>query len=151
MINKYLQYLNESINPKILFHGSNKQGLKELNPLYNKSNIYDTKGKWLYAAISKTIASAFTFLWIDPMGIKFGASHWHSGNPLYTMQIPKKHLPLLNNPCSIYEISSQGFEEAKGGLKGEFRTSKKVKVLREYKYKTSKECMLENNVKIEVI
>jgi len=67
------------------------------------------------------------------------------------MKIPRKHLHLLNNPCSIYEVSSQSFKPVFGGLKGEYRTTKIVKVLSEEKYKSAKDCMIKHGVKIKVI
>lgn len=142
------QYLNEKDENGILYHGSRIQGLKILNTNYNISNIdMNDKRKWIYAATNKTVASAFTFFWYNDMGIKFGRVN----NGPWTFEIPKKLLPLIQNPCSIYIVSSDGFIKAEGGLMEEYRTNKSVKVLEEEKYKSSKECMLKNDVRIKVI
>ncbi len=150
-VGRVQQIIKSTQTPNILYHASHIQGLKVLDPKYNISNISGSKNKiWLYAGISEKMVSAFTFPWTDNLGIQYGSIGWNSNDPVYTMTIPKKHLPLLNNPCSIYTVNSDNFVEAKGGLEGEYRTKKNVKVLKETKFKSAKECMKYYGIKIKV-
>ena len=57
----------------------------------------------------------------------------------------------MNKPCSIYEVSGKGFTNPGSSLSGEYRINKKVRILKEEKYKSAKDCMIKNNVKIKVI
>ncbi len=152
ILENYLQYIQESIKPNILYHGSSFQNLKIIDPEHNISkHDMEAKTKWIYAGDTKLIASAFTFFWYDDMGIHFGGSGTSPTNKVWTFKIPKKLIPLMNKPCSIYTVSGKDFIEAESGLKGEFITTKKIKVLKEDKYRSSKECMLKHNIKIKVI
>ena len=146
MLDTYLTYIQESTNLKVMYHGSHIQNMKVLDPKTNISKHEKTKAKWIYAMNERSLCSAFTFPWTDDMGIQFGGI-----NGVYTLKVPKHHMTLLDKPCSIYEVDSANFIKAKTGMKHEYVSSKKVKVLKETKYKTAKQCILSTDIRIKVI
>jgi len=151
----YLYDLIESIsghnNEKFLYHASSIQNLKFLKKEYNTSNIEtNSEKKWIYAGPKKMIA-AFSFPWVDSMGITYTGSGKDLETRIYTITIPRRFVNLISKPCSIYTIDKKSFVLTKGGLRDEYRSSREsIKILFEEKYKSAKECMEKNNIIIKI-
>jgi hypothetical protein len=128
-----------------LFHCSYLQNLKELNPIKVESVHINEKRPSVYASNDKSYASGFSFPWNDSLGIEFGRIN----NGPWTLEIPSKHLNLLDNPCSMYEIDPSTFKKLDINVP-EFISYSKVRVISEVKFKTAKDCMNHFNVVIKV-
>jgi hypothetical protein len=128
-----IQYLFESIR---LYHCSYQQNLKQLDPTKVESSHIPDKTPSVYATNDKSYASGFCFPYSDDMGIVFGSVN----KGPWTLKIPRRHLHLLNKPCSMYEVSPSTFKNLNISVP-EFISYSKVKVLDELKFRTGKECM----------
>jgi len=129
-----------------LYHASSQQNLKSLDPSRNTSKHTAGFRAVTYASDDKTFVSAFTFPWIDPMGIKFGRVNMGA----WTLTIPKKHLPLMDKPCSIYEVPAKDFTKVPGTMP-EYTSDVEVPVLKETKYTSARKCMEAHGVVIKEI
>jgi len=142
--------------PKILFHASRISNLKELHSIHNLTNNKNIHGeKWTYAATTETTCSAFSFLWDDSHGIKFGLISNTPGGEgpwLHTFKIPKKLVHLMEHPCSVYTLTNTtSFIPVKNGLVGEYRSAEAIiPIHNERKFKTSMECMKHFGVIIRI-
>ena len=139
-----VSYLFESLK---LYHCSYLQNLKFLDPTKVESTHDKDRKPSIYATNDKSYAAGFCFKWNDSMGIDYG----NDNNGPWTLWIPRKHLHLLNNPCSMYEIDSSTFKKIPNISVPEFVGYSKVKVLKETKFRTGKECMKYYDTVIEVI
>ena len=142
------KYLQEITKPKILYHASDIQGIKILDPEKNMSSHLKVLKRYVYATDDKSYASGFCFDWSSNDGIRFGQ---YKDNGPWVLQIPKKHLNMLKNKCSIYTIDSSGFKKVYGLPTPEFYRKEKVSVLSEEKYNSAKECLEKNNTVIKVM
>jgi len=140
-------YLLEIQTPKILYHASQHQGLKYLEAKYTQSTHLKTLSPAIYATDDKSYAAGFCFNWNSNEGFSYGSENFGQ----WELQIPKRYKHKLDIPCSIYEISSNGFKKVYGVSTPEFESRSTVKVLKEEKYKTARECLEQNNVKIVII
>ena len=131
---------------KKLYHASRVQSLKELDPNENVNQHRDIPKKAVYASDDKKFAAAFCFPWSNPMGINYGSV---DGGP-YTLTIPKRHMRLLDKPCSIYEVSSDSFKRVSGKIP-EYISHKKVEILKETRYSSARECLKKCGVPLRVI
>ena len=150
MIDPITELILESERPNVLYHGSSKQNMKNIKASKGESTHDKGSKARVYAADTKIIASAFTFTWIDSMGITFGSYGNDRKTAKHILEIPKKHLHLIKKPCSLYTVSSEAFIPAVGGMRGEYYSTKNIKILNEVKYKTAELCMKNNGVILRV-
>jgi len=148
---------NNVKKPTILYHASHISNLKELHSIHNISNSGSSLGKkWIYAATSRNVCSAFTFPWDDSFGIEFSSHIYTSANSKIwkgIFKIPKKLSHLMNHPCSIYTITDVStFSPVTSGLHGEYRSiSATIPVHSEIKFPTAKKCMESYGVNIVIV
>jgi hypothetical protein len=141
------KYLQEITKPKILYHSSNIQGIKFLDPEKNESSHLKYLKKYIYATDDKSYAAGFCFEWSSNDRIRFGQ---HVDDGPWVIEIPKVHLIKLKVKCSIYTVDSKGFKKVYGLPTPEFYSKEKVPVLSEEKYNSARECLEKNNVVIKV-
>lgn len=128
-----------------MFHGSFKQNLKVLDtkkPITSHSKEFKNM-KVVYVTDDKSYAAGLSFPWSDSEDFKFGK---HEDDDYWTLEIPRKHLSKLLQPCSIYIVDGD-FEKLDIDTP-EWVSFKSVKVIDEEKYQTAKDCLQQNKVKI---
>lgn len=138
---------------KVLYHASSKQGMKKLSSKFNVSNSGDNLDKnWIYAINSQIGASLFGFSWDDTDGVESGSMSYDGGKPEWYFTVPKKLVPKMKKPCSMYTITdTSSFIEVTNGLIGEYRSSKSSILLqKEVKFKSAEACMKHFGVNIKV-
>lgn len=131
------------------YHASEKQGLKFLDPGETKSTHLKTLKPYVFVTDDKTYAAGFCFPWSNNEGFKYG-SESETGSD-WVLQIPRKYLNRLKNPCSLYIIKESGFRKVYGMPTPEFYKKGKVKIFKEEKYRTAAECLKKNRVQVRII
>lgn len=135
--------LNEKYNiSKVLYHASPIQGLKVITPKNNTSHD-NGKIKRIYATNDIQYATTFTF----PSDNSF-CEIYKKGKSPWTIKMNEKYKHLLLKPCSIYEVSSEGFKKV---AYSEYVKTSPAPVLKEEKFKTALECMKKYGAVVNLI
>lgn len=147
----YLDKLQEVSyrKPKYFYHSDSFlfQNLKVLEPRFPKtaSTKELMRSKGIFASEDKAYASCF--------GLNY--SGWHLGKEkdedAWTIEIPEEARGEALKPCSIYIVSSKGFEKVPKVNTPEWVSFKSVKVIKEEKYNTCIECMENNGVIVKFL
>lgn len=121
-----------------LYHGSRIQGLKIINP---SKNNYDTevKNNKVYASIDKRFAACFGAKW------DYNCADLGSWDNYKTLIFGITNFVNLNQPCSLYDVECDNFIPLN---QKEFISKEPVKVIKEIKYNSFKDMLLNNDVKI---
>ena len=128
------------------YHSSPSSGLKEISPDYNKKR--HKKGmsdKYVYVTDDPSYASAFGFEWSEEDGIGFGRVN----KGPWTLEVPKKELPRLDNPMSLYKV--EGNTKRADTNTPEWISKNPLKVVDEKKYNTVRSALKDYGVRIKVI
>lgn len=130
-----------------LYHGSNIQDLKILEP----RKRYTPAGKIEYSAIYATpllpYAMAHSFPWSSDDGVGLDIIKDN-----ISISIPKSLRERLTVPISIYKISSENFELTKEEETGyTWHSTKPAEVLEEIKYASVEEALKDVGAEIEYI
>ena len=143
-MNEYLKFLTEGLAPQEFYHSSPTQGLKYLDPKLTKSTHLKTNKPYVYVTDDIGYAAGFCFDWSSNEGFRFGDNN--DGN--WVLEIPRKHISRLKTPCSMYIIRGDKFRRVYGMPTPEYYTSSKVKIFKEIKYKTARDCLNAYNVEV---
>lgn len=127
--------------PTTLYHGSFKQDLKMICPRKN-SSIHPSDSSYVYATNDISYAVCFTVGNIKIKVESWGKGPWH-------LTLSKKDSSILNQPCSVYSVGPKSFESVDSSTP-EFRSIKSVKVLKEIKYATVKECLKQHDIVLKI-
>jgi hypothetical protein len=118
-----------------LYHGSNIQGLKVINP---SKNNYDPEVK-VYMSVDKRFAACFGTKW------NYNYADLGSWDNYKTLIFGITNLVNLDQPCSLYEVECNNFIQL---YPMEFISKEPVKVIEEIRYNSFKDMLLNNDVKI---
>jgi len=143
-----LQTLHEAKQPLVMYHASSHQNLKSIKIKDAEKQSQRGLKRLIWGTPDREYASMFCIPATSSLGFKKGI---YAGDKHRTFEVPKKYKSWLNRPCSIYEVNPTPFKKEAGRKTPDWISNKDVKVLKEVKYKTAKECLLDNNVKIKII
>jgi hypothetical protein len=142
------KYLMEISTTKKMYHASPHQNLKIIKIREaEKQSQRGLKGK-IWGTPDKEYAAMFCIPATSSLGFRKGK---YAGDKHRTFEIPKKYLSWLNRKCSIYEVDPKSFKPEKGRKTPDWISESDVKVLKETKYQSARECLEKNNVIIKVI
>ena len=140
--------LNELLIPSTLYHASPNQGLKLIDPSKTESTHLKVMKAYVYGTDDKSYSAGFSFNWSSRDGFKYGQD---GPEDPWLLQIPRKYINKLKLPCSIYELDTKGFKKLPNATTPEYYNVNIVRVLKEEKYRTVKDCLDSNEVKIKII
>ena len=141
-------YLNEIQSPQKMYHASPHQNLKAIKIREAEKQSQRGLKNLIWGTPDKEYAAMFCIPATSSLGFRKGI---YKGDKHRTFEIPKKYISWLKRPCSIYEVDPKNFKREAGRKTPDWISNKDVKILNETKYKTAKECLKNNNVKIRII
>lgn len=146
---KYLEYfLREIQKPQKMYHASPHQNLKVIKVREAEKQSQRGLKNFIWGTPDKEYASMFCIPATSSLGFRKGK---YAGDKHRTFEIPRKYVHWLKKPCSIYEVDPINFKKESGRKTPDWISNKDVRVLKEEKFKTAKECLESQNVNIKVI
>lgn len=130
--------------PQILYHGSANSDIQEFEP--RDETVRDsTEGKVVFAGKERAQA-AMSIVPVDDSWCRMG---YYDGQPTIIIS-DQERFEKLDKGGAIYEISSDNFESdiEKDPKQREWTSKSPVKPISKTKYKTGREAMEENGVRI---
>lgn len=133
-INGY-RIVSESVTPSILYHGSDAQNLKVVDPRSNSVRS-EMDSDRVYLSPSRQYASAFTFPWTDEEGFSLGQIN----NENIVFEIPRKFKSrvMAKAECSIYVVQAKNTKRID---RLEYYTDIPIDVVDEIQYSSPYEAM----------
>jgi len=142
------KYLSEIQRNKIMYHGSPHQNLKVIKIKDIEKQSQRGLKNLIWGTPDKEYASMFCIPATSSLGFRKGR---YAGDKHRTFEVPKKYKHWLNRRCSIYEVDATPFRKEPGRKSEDWISNRDVKVLREEKFKSVRECLKKQRVKIKII
>lgn len=143
---KHNPYKKNASNANLYYHAGKNQDIKELKVNYAKTSHNKNFVPKIYASSDVGFAAGFSFDW-EKADIKL----YRKKDSSWIIEIPKEVEPNLAKPASMYFVEPATFKKAYGVTTPEVVSEKDVKIVKEIKYKTARECLVQNGVDIKIV
>ena len=141
-------YLLEIQTSKKMYHASQHQNLKMITIKEAEKNSSRALKGHVWGSTDKSYCSTFCIPRSSKLGFRSGI---YKGDKQRTIEVPKQYEHWLKRPCSIYEVDSTPFVREQNRTTEDWISDQDVKVLKEYKYRTARECLEQNNIRVQII
>jgi len=163
LLSEYLYYIYEQNKDITLYHGSSKQGLKVIEPKRSESDDIKYSPR-VWASERKQFAAVFSLPWrlmyLKGVNCKSKKITDMMDCETWDIEINRRNIWDFHQPCSIYYVKASNWfrpkisafksifsDKYRANALPEHYTFGKVRVIKEEKYKTVKECYKKNKIK----